>query len=149
MRNFLNYKIKKIYIFDFDEYKKIKDNLYTKTNNPGLIEIDINNVTSTRELFSVFIEKMKFPNYFGFNWDAFDECIRDLSWLEFKCKYLVIQNSMNYFINDKLEMEIFIQILLFRIYISIEQKKKIRVIFVDKKENLLKLEEFIRNIKDY
>lgn len=24
---------------------------------------------------------MQFPDYYGGNWDAFDECVRDLSWL--------------------------------------------------------------------
>lgn len=34
-------------------------------------------------------EAMNFPAYFGHNWDAFDECIRDLSWVPAQ-KYIVI-----------------------------------------------------------
>lgn len=36
---------------------------------------------SVDRLFDVFSETLRFPDYFGRNWDAFNECIRDLCWL--------------------------------------------------------------------
>jgi RNAse (barnase) inhibitor barstar len=32
-------------------------------------------------LLNVLAQEFMFPDYFGENWDAFEECIRDLSWL--------------------------------------------------------------------
>jgi RNAse (barnase) inhibitor barstar len=41
-------------------------------------------------------EVMKFPAYFGANWDAFDECIRDLSWMPAQ-KYILIYDRSDIF----------------------------------------------------
>ena len=38
-------------------------------------------VRSKRKLFAIFAATLHFPKYFGWNWDAFEECLRDLSWL--------------------------------------------------------------------
>lgn len=47
------------------------------------IFIDIpSGISSKKDLFLFFSEKLSFPDYFGYNWDAFDECINDLSWLD-------------------------------------------------------------------
>jgi hypothetical protein len=36
---------------------------------------------TTISLFDEFSAAMQFPSYFGENWNAFDECLADLSWL--------------------------------------------------------------------
>lgn len=35
---------------------------------------------------------MRFPSYFGWTWDAFDECITDLEWLKFSSLFIVIDD---------------------------------------------------------
>jgi hypothetical protein len=39
------------------------------------------NNSSKKNLFNEYYEKFKFP-YFGFNWDALLDCMRDLDWIE-------------------------------------------------------------------
>jgi hypothetical protein len=33
------------------------------------------------ELLELLGDRLRFPDYYGVNWDAFEECLRDLSWL--------------------------------------------------------------------
>lgn len=33
------------------------------------------------KLLNILSEKLRFPRYFGHNWDALEECLGDLSWL--------------------------------------------------------------------
>ncbi|WP_083639424.1 barstar family protein [Xaviernesmea oryzae] len=36
---------------------------------------------SKSEILQIFAEQAQFPGHFGMNWDAFEECILDLSWI--------------------------------------------------------------------
>jgi hypothetical protein len=38
-------------------------------------------IKSKAALLEALFVALRFPDYFGGNWDALDECIRDLSWL--------------------------------------------------------------------
>lgn len=46
-----------------------------------LFYINGKNVTSKAKFIQAAAEAMNFPEYFGDNWDAFSDCINDLSWL--------------------------------------------------------------------
>jgi hypothetical protein len=38
-------------------------------------------IRSKQKLLSVLADKLQFPGYFGWNWDALEELLQDLSWL--------------------------------------------------------------------
>ncbi|MBG1271856.1 barstar family protein [Nostoc sp. WHI] len=42
--------------------------------------LDGKKINSKETFLSKAAEAMQFPTYFGANWDAFDECITDLTW---------------------------------------------------------------------
>lgn len=48
-----------------------------------LVEVP-SGITTKSELLDWFGRILMFPNYYGANWDAFDECLRDLSWVKQK-----------------------------------------------------------------
>jgi RNAse (barnase) inhibitor barstar len=39
-------------------------------------------IIQKQDLLGCIATKLKFPDYFGYNWDALDECLADLSWLQ-------------------------------------------------------------------
>ena len=38
-------------------------------------------IDGREELFRCLVRELKLPGHFGANWDALDECLRDLSWI--------------------------------------------------------------------
>lgn len=38
-------------------------------------------IRSKEKLFGIYADSLRLPKYFGRNWDALEECLRDLSWL--------------------------------------------------------------------
>ncbi|MFJ8209817.1 barstar family protein [Streptomyces sp. NPDC096033] len=43
--------------------------------------------------FQKFDESLKFPEYFGWNWAAFYDCLRDLQWLSSDSHVLIIESA--------------------------------------------------------
>ncbi len=39
-------------------------------------------IRSKAELLAILAEAGRFPDYFGSNWDALQDCLRDLSWID-------------------------------------------------------------------
>jgi hypothetical protein len=39
-------------------------------------------VRSKQKLLGILAERLRFSGYFGWNWDALEECLNDLCWLD-------------------------------------------------------------------
>ena len=62
-------------------------------------------------LFAEFARALAFPDYFGHNWDALEECLADLEWLQAKGYILLITDAASVLSNDETEYETFLEIL--------------------------------------
>jgi hypothetical protein len=67
--------------------------------------------TSAQELFLEWARALEFPPYFGQNWDAFEECINDLEWLDGKTFILVIDDADAILRNSRADLPTFAAIL--------------------------------------
>ena len=45
---------------------------------PDALRVDVGAASSREELHRLLAAAFHFPGYYGHNWDAFDECIRDV-----------------------------------------------------------------------
>lgn len=45
------------------------------------------------KLLRVLARKLRFSGYFGHNWDALDECLRDLSWLSDRGRVVIVHEG--------------------------------------------------------
>ncbi|WP_226545657.1 barstar family protein [Bacillus thuringiensis] len=82
-----------------------------KEENIELISIDGSNCMDMNGVFSEFSKKMNFPDYFGGNWNAFDECMNDLSWLKAEQYVIWISDTDKLLVNDNENFEVLIEIL--------------------------------------
>lgn len=57
------------------------------------VEVNGHDIPTVDLLFCVFADKFHFPEYFGHNWGAFDDCLRDLDWLNATGFTLVITRA--------------------------------------------------------
>jgi len=60
------------------------------------IRADLQAARDKTELLAEWARQLKFPAHFGANWDAFADCVRDLSWLPAR-GYVIDCANMNHF----------------------------------------------------
>ena len=68
-----------VYLEDIDIYVEEIENLAPSEN---LVAIVPAGIRSREKLFSILSKALKFPSYFGRNWDALNDCLRDFSWTD-------------------------------------------------------------------
>lgn len=98
-----------------EEFKKILNKLaetdiYKEKNFYSMIEGQ--NCQKVEDLFQEFATKLNFPNYFGENWSAFDECLNDLEWLDSEKFVLFIKDFDKVLIGDEEGFQVFVNILI-------------------------------------
>jgi len=62
-------------------------------------------------LFAEFARALDFPDYFGHNWDALEECLADFEWLPAKGYILLIHDAEVVLPEDEEEYETLLEIL--------------------------------------
>lgn len=74
----------------------------------SVIEIDCEKCLNEDMLYTELKKKLRFPNYFGWNWDALDECMRDLMWFDEEYIIVVWNNPERLLEQDEEGREIFL-----------------------------------------
>lgn len=44
--------------------------------------VHLSGISSKEELFKQLSDKLEMPDYFGYNWDAISDCLRDFHWIK-------------------------------------------------------------------
>lgn len=100
--------------YNQDIFKKVYESTcedFENNSKKFVTMIDGQKCRNKKSFFREFAKKMKFPDYFGDNWDAFDECLNDLEWLDCDQYVLFIKDFNFIFENDEKNLEIFLNIL--------------------------------------
>jgi hypothetical protein len=58
-----------------------------------VFDADCGAATDKRGLLRAIARALRFPDYFGFNWDALEECLTDLDWLDAQGTVLVLSRA--------------------------------------------------------
>jgi RNAse (barnase) inhibitor barstar len=61
-----------------------------------VFDIRVTHIGTKEALWSALAKEMRFPEYFGMNWDALDECLRDMSWLPAKGYVLFLRDARRF-----------------------------------------------------
>lgn len=66
-------------------------------------------ISSKDELLKQLSDKLFFPDYFGFNWDALFDCLRDFHWVN---QYKIVLIHDDCIRLDKQDLRVYLQILI-------------------------------------
>ena len=85
-----------------------------------------------QDLFRALAHGLKFPGYFGNNWDALEECLCDLSWLKTPRRIALVHNKLP--LADDHDRQIYLDILG---HAQAAQQVRLRIIFPQSAKNQL------------
>jgi RNAse (barnase) inhibitor barstar len=99
-------------------------------NDFNIFSVDGSKIKNKQDLLREFSEKLNFPSYFGFNWDGFNDCLTDLSWLESKGIVIIYKVSHDFMERNPEDWKIATRILLEAIEFWRSQNRMMIVMFI-------------------
>ena len=66
----------------------------------AVLEADFRDTNSEHSVFEKLASALRFPDYFGRNWNSVDECLGDLEWMPAQGYVLIIHNSHSLWSSD-------------------------------------------------
>lgn len=107
---------------------------FTAADGALVVEIPAG-ATSREALFRALVDGLQLPGYFGWNFDALDECLRDLSWIDAAREVVLKHEDMPLEPHFAYSRRIYLQVLQDAIRFHREQNpRRLTVIFPPKLE---------------
>lgn len=73
-------------------HKNVEEISFEKNDMYSIHIIEGKKMGTREEFFSEIALKLNFPDYFGKNFDALDECLCDLEWINFEIIKIIIKD---------------------------------------------------------
>ena len=88
-------------------------NLEAAAREAGLAvwRVDIGHAHDKKGFTALIAKAMAFPQWFGGNWDAFEDCLTDLSWSEASGYVLLLEHSKHFGAGHRHEFDTAIEVL--------------------------------------
>ncbi|MDH6544870.1 barstar family protein [Streptomyces sp. SPB4] len=88
------------------------DLLLTVTGRTYVARLDGREMRDTNAVFLQFYDKLRLPEYFGWNWNALSDCLRDLTWLSVDHCVLIVEAADEVLSGDPSEQRLLFNTLL-------------------------------------
>ena len=84
-----------------------RGNISKAAGKAGLafFRLDATEVRSKQDFLKVTARILQFPKYFGSNWDAFEDCLTDLSWHQADGYVILLENLRSFADHNPAEFE--------------------------------------------
>lgn len=87
----------------------IEENVRPLFDDGEFFHLDAKDLKKWNEFSDAAANKFRFPNYYGGNWNAFLDLMRDLEWLDFSKVFFLVTNSDDLFAGSQDQIRTFVK----------------------------------------